>query len=68
MMQKENDVSLEILCIYDTTYPAPLKSVWTFGNNCVLLCKQIHIFKGPLPSSWKAVQLLALFLLYILVG
>lgn len=57
-----------MLCIYHITYPALLKSVWTFGNNCVLLCKQIHIFKGPLPFSWKAVQLLALFLLYILVG
>lgn len=33
----------------------------------MLLYKQTWIFKGPLPSCWRAVILLSLFLLYMLV-
>lgn len=41
--------------------------MWSFGNNYLLLCKQIHIFEGPLPSCWKAVLLLALPILSVLL-
>lgn len=33
---------------------ATVKSIWSFGNNYLLFCKQIHIFKGHSPSCWES--------------